>query len=56
MSLMLILASAWALLAAPVALLIGRSIRLADTMESRSQLAVPDFVPEHWAWSPTGSR
>ena len=56
MTLLLILGCAWALLATPVALLVGRSIRLADTVESRSQLAVPDFMPEHWASSPTGSR
>lgn len=56
MSWMLIAGTAWVLLAAPVALLIGRSIRLADTVESQSQLAVPDFVPERWSASTARPR
>ena len=47
MSWMLIVGTAWAALAAPVALLIGRSVRLADRHEGTSS-PVPDFVPENW--------
>jgi len=56
MSWMLILGVAWAGLAAPLALLVGRSIRLADRMqESESGVTVPDFVPEQWTASAAGS-
>jgi hypothetical protein len=49
---MLIAGSAWALLTAPLALLVGRSIRLADQRESTHACpAVPDFVPDDWAAS-----
>jgi hypothetical protein len=49
---MLIVGFAWALLAAPLTLLVGRSIRLADHMESTPHQRVPDFMPENWAASP----
>ena len=47
MSWMLIAGTAWAALAAPLALLIGRSIRMADRQQVASPQA-PDFVPESW--------
>jgi hypothetical protein len=54
---MLIAGSAWALLTAPLALLVGRWIRLADQQEStHAWPAVPDFVPDDWATPMTGSR
>lgn len=57
MSLLLIVGTAWACASAPLALLIGRSMRLADRMdESRPQSAVPDLVPAHWTAPATGSR
>jgi hypothetical protein len=47
MSWMLVLGIAWALFVAPLALLVGRSIRLGDRMEpTQDFLSVPDFVPE----------
>jgi hypothetical protein len=54
---LLIAGSAWALLAAPLALPVGSSIRLADQRGSTHACpAVPDFVPDDWATPMTGSR
>ena len=47
----------WAAIALPLALLIGRSIRHADEVESaQSAPVVPDFLPADWAVPTTGSR
>jgi hypothetical protein len=57
MSWMLIAGSAWALLSAPLALLVSRSIRLADQREPTPTCsAVPDFLPEDWATPAAGAR
>jgi hypothetical protein len=57
MSWLLIAATVWVALAAPLAMLIGRSLRLADEAETaQSSPAVPDFVPADWAVPATGSR
>jgi hypothetical protein len=57
MSWMLIAGSAWALLSAPLALLVGRSIRLADQREPTPTCpAVPDFLPGDWATPAAGVR
>ena len=55
MTLILVLGTAWAVVAAPVALIIGRAVRLADAHESGTAAAVPDFLPETWT-QPAGSR
>jgi hypothetical protein len=55
MTLVLILGTAWAVVAAPVGLLIGRAVRLADAHETGTAAVVPDFVPESWT-QPAGSR
>ena len=56
MSWMLILASAWVALAAPVALLIGGAIRVADRRQAEGPRPVPDFVPAEWARSSANPR
>jgi hypothetical protein len=57
MSWLLVLGTAWALLSAPLALLVGRSIRCADqAVVACREPAVPDFVPAEWSAFPTGSR
>ena len=54
MSWLLILGTAWALLSAPLALLVGRSIRCAEQASVPiPEVAIPDFVPAEWL---TGSR
>jgi hypothetical protein len=56
MSWLLIAATVWVALAAPLALLVGRSLRLADEAEAaRSSPAVPDFLPADWGVPATGS-
>ena len=48
---------AWVAVAAPMALLIGRSIRFADeATRAQSSPAVPDFVPAEWSAAASGSR
>ena len=54
MSALLIVGTAWAALSAPLALLIGRSIRLADRTEQSLHPRVPDFVPEVWTEQASG--
>jgi hypothetical protein len=57
MSWLLIAVTAWVAAAVPLALLIGRSIRHADAVESvQSSSVVPDFLPADWAVPATGSR
>ncbi len=57
MSLLLIIGTAWACASVPVALLIGRSVRMANLMdEPRPVAAVPDFVPTDWTTSAAGPR
>ncbi|SFF51509.1 hypothetical protein [Blastococcus tunisiensis] len=56
MSWMLILLSAWVATAVPLALLIGRTIRLADRRAAAAPAALPDFVPEAWTTSAAGYR
>ena len=57
MSWFLIAVLVWVAVAMPLALLIGRSIRHADSMEATVGFpAAPDFVPAHWAEPATGSR
>jgi hypothetical protein len=57
MSWLLIAATVWVALAGPLALLVGRSLRLADEAEAaRSSPAVPDFLPADWGVPATGSR
>ena len=55
MTLLLIVGTAWAALAAPVALVIGRSVRLADLQEAATSPVVSDFVPQTWTL-PAGSH
>ena len=56
MSWLLIVGTAWVALSAPLALVFGRAVRLADHRESAlSQLSVPDFLPEGWTDSPAGT-
>ena len=52
---MLIAASLWTVVAAPVALLLGRCVRLADRAQAEQLTAVPDFVPAGWT-QPAGWR
>ena len=57
MSWLLIAVIVWTAVALPLALLIGRSIRHADEVESaQSAPVVPDFLPADWAVPTTGSR
>ncbi|MGY2083194.1 hypothetical protein [Blastococcus sp. SYSU DS0539] len=57
MSWVLVLATTWTMLAALVALGIGRAVRVADRQQaSTAASAEPDFVPASWATSPTASR
>jgi hypothetical protein len=52
-----LIAVLWVALAVPVALLIGRGLRIADQRDeaARTSLRVPDFVPAEWL-SPIPSR
>ena len=57
MSWMLIILVAWAAVAAPLALVIGRTIRLRDVRaDLPAHLVAPDFVPAEWTAPTTGSR
>ncbi|WP_236836189.1 hypothetical protein [Blastococcus sp. KM273129] len=57
MSGMLMLLSTWAAVALPVALLIGKSVRLADMRGSApGAWTVPDFMPTEWTMRVAGSR
>jgi hypothetical protein len=57
MSWLLIAVIVWTAVALPLALLTGRSIRMADQLDpARGSTAVPDFVPADWAAPTTGSR
>jgi|1185.fasta_scaffold971497_1 hypothetical protein len=57
MSWILIMGAAWPLLATPLALLVGRSIRLADKRDSsQALLDAPTFVPEQWTSSSARSH
>ena len=57
MSWLLIVGTAWAALAAPLALLFGRSVRLADHMASaQAHLSLPDFLPDDWTTAPAEPR
>ncbi len=52
---MLIVGAAWVAAAAPVAVLIGRSIRFADRVPGKGVVA-PDYVPADWVTSAAESR
>jgi hypothetical protein len=54
---LLVIAVLWVALALPVALLIGRGLRIADQRDeaARTSLRVPDFVPADWL-GPIASR
>ena len=57
MSWLLVLAITWALLSAPLALLVGRVVRLGDQRrEATTRPAVPDFVPAEWTRFRAGSH
>jgi hypothetical protein len=57
MSWMLIAVTVWTVVAMALALLIGRSIRLADELETLpGQPAAPDFVPVDWTVPTAGPR
>jgi hypothetical protein len=57
MSWLLIAVAVWAALAVSLALLIGRSIRVAEVLDSgQAQPIVPDFFPAEWATPAAGSR
>jgi hypothetical protein len=56
MSWLLIVGGAWTAAAVPLALVIGRSVRLADLVEAAQPPAVPDVVPAAWSGHPAGSR
>jgi hypothetical protein len=57
MSWFLIAVISWVAVAAPLALVIGRSVRVADeALVAPSSPAVPGFVPAEWVASATGSR
>ena len=57
MSWLLVVGTAWATLATPLALLLGRSVRLADRREAAQlHLLLPDFVPEDWPTAPAERR
>ncbi|MFL6097206.1 MAG: hypothetical protein ACJ71Y_17275 [Blastococcus sp.] len=47
MSVLLVIAIAWVALSVPVALLLGRALRVADRREQAASLRpmVPDFIP-----------
>ena len=54
---LLLIALLWVALAVPVALLLGRGLRIADQRDeaARTSLRVPDFVPAEWV-GPVPSR
>ena len=54
---LLLVALLWVALAVPVALLIGRGLRIADQRDeaARTSLHIPDFVPAEWL-GPIASR
>jgi hypothetical protein len=57
MSWLLIVLAVWAAVAVALALLIGRSIRLADVLSVvPDHPTVPDFIPADWTVPTTGSR
>ncbi len=57
MSWVLVVGTAWVVAATPLAVLIGRSVRLADRRQlAQPGLVVPDFVPDDWAASAGGSH
>ena len=57
MSWLVMAGTAWATSAALLALLFGRSVRLADHRESAQlPLLRPDFLPEDWTTSPVEPR
>ena len=57
MSWILVIAAVWTLLSAPLALLVGRAIRLGDQRRAaEAPPAVPDFVPAEWTTFRAGSH
>jgi hypothetical protein len=57
MSWLVMVGTAWATVAALLALLLGRTVRFADRMESaRLHLLRPDFLPEDRTTSPVEPR
>ena len=57
MSWLVMAGTAWATSAALLALLFGRSVRLADHMEAAQlHLLRPDVLPEDWTTSPVEPR
>ncbi len=56
MTWLLVVGAVWMAFAVPVALLIGRSIRLGDRIEPREgPVGVPDRVPNEWTTPQTES-
>ena len=57
MSWLLVALTAWTCLAAPLALVIGRTLSVRDRREGPpALLAAPDFVPEPWIESSADLR
>ena len=57
MSWVLVIGFAWALLSLPVALLIGRGLRIADRRDQARRTSwVPDFIPANVLASVAASR
>jgi glycerol-3-phosphate acyltransferase PlsY len=57
MSWLLVAVTAWAVGSLPLALLIGRSVGLADELDAGAdQPNVPQFVPAAWTVPTLGSR
>ena len=57
MTWMLMAIAVWTAVAVTLALLIGRSIRVADTLDDgQGQPIVPDFVPADWVTPTAGPR
>ena len=57
MSWLVIVVTVWVSFAAPLALLLGRALRLADRRDAAlCRSTVPDFVPGDWTTSTAGSH
>jgi hypothetical protein len=57
MSWLLVLTTVWVVASTPLAVLIGRSIRLADRRgTAQTGLVAPAFVPDHWSASAAEPR
>lgn len=56
MTALLIVGAAWTAVAVPVAVLIGRSVRVADEAAHALGVRVPDLVPADWIAETTEAR